>query len=202
MLTNMQNLMFIYWLNKSFMTSITLKYLFVSTCIFTTSLISAQTWVRFSPNNQPFEVYVPGEMKSGEKKLLTDVGELHAITWLYNSDGNDPNYLYSVSYVDYPEGTFHSDSIDLISEFFEISLQTHIKGLKGQLVYKSDTPYLSYPGLLYRASYNDNKAIVKSRLILSGDRFYALQVYTVSEKSLNPEMDKFLSSFEIKTKVK
>lgn len=176
------------------------NFIFAFLIFQTCQTVSAQTWVRFSPDNQPFEVYVPGEMKSGEKKLLTSVGELHPVTWLYQSKGEDPNYLYSVSYVDYPEGTFDSDSTDLISELFQISIETHIKDLNGQLVYKSDSPYLSYPGILYRASYNNNKAIVKSRMILFGDRFYALQVYTISEKSLNPDMDKFLSSFIIKNK--
>ena len=54
--------------------------------------------------------------------------------------------------------------------------------------------------MMYRVSYNKNKAVAKSRMILAGDRFYALQVYTISEKSLNQDMDKFLNSFEIKRK--
>lgn len=158
----------------------------------------AQTWIRFSPDNQPFEVYVPGKMKSGEKKLLTDVGELHPITWLYQSKDEDSNYLYSISYVDYPEGTFHTDSTELIAEFFQVSIDTHLKDLNGKLVYKTEAPYLSYPGILYRASYNQNKVIVKSKMILAGDRFYALQVYTTSVKSMNPDMDRFLGSFAIR----
>jgi hypothetical protein len=164
--------------------------------------IEAQSWIRFKPDGQPFEVYVPGEMKNGEKKILTKVGELHPITWLYQAKADESNYLYSVSYVDYPEGTFHSDSTELIQELFKVSIETHISDLNGKLIYESESPYLSYPGILYRASYNNNKAVVKSRMILSGDRFYALQVYTLSEKSLNPDMDKFLDSFKITNSLK
>jgi len=154
-------------------------------------------WKKFSPQGQPFVVSVPGEMKNGEKKILTEVGDLHPITWMYQGTKDDANFIYSVSYVDYPGDTFHKDSIDLVDEFFEASIESNIKSLGGTLVYKSESPYCQYQGVIYRASYNDNGAVIKSRMILVKDRFYALQVYTLSEKSLNPEMDKFLNSFRL-----
>lgn len=160
--------------------------------------ISAQDWVKFSPPGQPFEILCPGQMKNAEKKLLTEVGEMHPVTWVYQGNENESNYIYSISYVDYPEGTFHADSIELIDEFFKVSMDSHIKDLHGELVYTTPDNYYSFPGLLYRVSYNKNKAVAKSRMILAGDRFYALQVYTISEKSLNQDIDKFLNSFEIK----
>lgn len=156
-------------------------------------------WKTFSPTDQPFEILVPGEMKSGEKKLLTDIGEVHPISWIYEGkNGKDPNYLYLVSYVDYPDGTFHPDSIDLVKELFKISMETHIKDLGGELVYESESPYNNFQGCIYRASYNKNKLVVKSRMILIKDRFYAIQVYTTSEKSLNSDMNRFLESFRAK----
>jgi len=157
----------------------------------------AQEWIKFQPTDQPFAVLVPGQMKNGEKKLITDLGELHPVTWIYEGKETENNYLFTVSYVDYPEGTFHRDSLELINELFDASIETHIDDLKGKLIYRSPGEYYSYPGVMYRASYNKNKAVVKSRLILAGDRFYALQVYTITPKSLNAEMDKFLDSFEI-----
>jgi hypothetical protein len=159
---------------------------------------TAQTiWKKFSPSGQPFEVSVTGEMKNGEKRILTEVGDLHPITWMYQGAKDDPNFIYSVSYVDYPEGTFHKDSTALVNELFDASIESNIKSLGGTLVYKSESPYGQYQGVIYRASYNDNKAVIKSRMILVNDRFYALQVYTLSEKSLNGDMDKFLNSFRI-----
>ncbi len=155
-------------------------------------------WKKFSPADQPFEVSVTGDMKNGEKKILTEVGDLHPITWMYQGAKDDPNFIYSVSYVDYPEGTFHQDSTDLVNELFDVSIESNIKSLGGTLVYKSESAYSQYPGVIYRASYNDNKAVIKSRMILVKDRFYALQVYTLSEKSLNGGMDKFLNSFILK----
>jgi hypothetical protein len=179
---------------------------FTVTNIFLLNMLSIvcfgqKEWKTFSPADQSFEILVPGDMKNGEKKLLTDVGEMHPVSWICEGKSEeDPNYLYLVSYVDYPEGTFHPDSIELAKALFKVSLQTHINDLQGELIYESESPYFNFPGVLYRASYNKNKFIVKSRMLLIGERFYALQVYTTSEKSLNPEMNRFLESFRIKSK--
>lgn len=154
-------------------------------------------WITFTPKGQNFEVMVPGVMTNGEKKILTEIGSLHAVTWLYQGQKDDANYLYSVSYVDYPEGSFDRDSTDLIQAFFEAGMETHIQDLKGELIYKSASNLDFYPGLLYRARYNDGKAIVKSRMLLVHDRFYALQVYTLVESSLNNDMNRFLESFRL-----
>jgi len=170
-------------------------FLFLS---FIAEVYGQPIWKPFTPKGQNFEISVPGEMKNGEKKLLTDVGEMHPVTWIYEGKGEDKNHLYLLSYVDYPRGTFHSDSTDLISELFKVSMETHIADLKGSVAYYSESPYGQSPGRIYRASYNDNKLVVKSRMILIGDRFYALQVYTTSEKSLNAGINQFLESFKAK----
>ena len=157
----------------------------------------AQTWKKFRPVGENFEVSVPGQMTNAEKKIFTDVGELHPVTWMYQDNGNKTNFLYTLSYVDYPEGTFHKDSSDFIADFFKESINAHLHDLKGSLVYQVDAPYYSYAGVSYRASYNKNKTVVKSRMIIAGDRFYALQVYAKTENSLDPDMDRYLNSFDI-----
>jgi hypothetical protein len=162
-------------------------------------LFCQKTWVNFAPPGENFEIEVPHEMKDGQKKILTEVGELKPTTWICQGQKGDQNHLYLVSYVDYPTDTFHPDSTALIRDFLQASLETHINDLHGTLTYQSESPYITHPGILYRASYNDNKHVVKSRVILIGDRFYAIQVYTNSEKSLNEDMNKFLYSFRLKS---
>lgn len=178
------------------MISKNIYYLFFFVAINATS--AQQEWHTFKPNGERFEISVPGEMKNGEKKLLTDVGEVHPVTWLYEGKADDKNNLYMISYVDYPDSTFHLDSIALISDFLKVSMETHLADLGGNLAYNSDAPYGLFPGIIYRASYNENKYVVKCRMLLIGNRFYALQVYTKSEKSLNSDMNRFLESFKAK----
>ncbi len=140
---------------------------------------------------------MPGGLRNGEKKLLTEVGTVHPITWISQGTEGDPNYLYMVSWVDYPENTIPSDSIDLVDAFFDETLKSHAMQLKGKLVYAVDKPYLELPSQLFRIAYNDNNAVVKGRIFLKGSRFYMWQVFTLSSKSLNKEMDLFLDSFTL-----
>ena len=156
------------------------------------------SWKWFSPKGQPFEVIAPYEMKSGEKKLLTDVGEMHPITWICEGKTDDPNYLFMLSYVDYPAGVLTADSTALLKEMLDESMKAHIENLKGELVYQGELDYGHNPGIIYRASYNDNNIVVKCRMIIIGDRFYSLQVYCNTIWSMNIEMDRFLMSFRLK----
>lgn len=155
-------------------------------------------WKQFTPDKQSFSVLSPSEMRAGEKKLLTDVGEMHPVTWMSEGGEDDPNYLYMVSYVDYPQGTFHKDSLDLIDDFLNESVDALIENLNGELIYSAPSDYGHYPGIIIRASYNENTLVLRARMLLVDDRFYALQVYTTKEKSLNDDAARFLNSFRIK----
>jgi len=168
--------------------------------VFIPCMNAQENWKTFKPNRELFSLNVPGEMKYGEKNLLTDVGNLKVITYLYQAGSEEKNYLYLINYVDYPEGTFHSDSSEIIQDFFDITIEQNIKDLGGELVYSSEFFHQNYPGRIYRVSYNKNKAVLKSHIYLVHDRFYSLQVFTLSEKSLNPDMDRFLNSFKLDMK--
>ncbi len=161
-------------------------------------LQSQRIWQKFIPPGQSFEVMSPGEMKNGEKSILTDIGSLQPVTWLHQGNAEDSNYLYLISYIDYAEGTFHQDSTEMINSLLDVSVETQVKTLSGDLVYQSEAPFGLHPGVVFRVSYNNNKAVVKGKMILIRDRLYILQVYTLSERSLNPDMDKFLDSFKTK----
>jgi hypothetical protein len=164
------------------------------------SLFSQKQWQNFSPDKKAFEMTVPGEMKFGENTIFTEMGNLKVTSYMHQATTDDDNFIYVINYVDYPEGTFHLDSLELIQDFFKISISTNIADLEGELVYMSESNYGKYPGTLYRVNYNKGNAILKSKMYLIGDRFYALQVYTLANKSLNPDMDRFLNGFKLKSK--
>lgn len=54
--------------------------------------------------------------------------------------------------------------------------------------------------LFFRAMIDKNKVVVKCRMLIVGDRFYAIQVYTPMEKSLNDDINRYLNSFRLKEK--
>ncbi|MBK7700987.1 MAG: hypothetical protein IPJ39_20835 [Saprospiraceae bacterium] len=107
--------------------------------------IAQKQWQEFTPLGQQFKVLVPGIMTNGQKKILTDIGEMRPETWMCQGSEDDPNKLYIVSYVDYPEATFHPDSTTIIDELFQVSLETHLKDLSGQLTYQTASNYNQNP---------------------------------------------------------
>jgi hypothetical protein len=173
------------------------KMMFMAIMVLWQNFVTGQeAWKRFSPPDEKFSILVPCEMQYGEKSLLTDVGRLTTKTWMCQPTDDHPNKLYILSYVDYPDDTFHPDSTEIAESLFEITISQNIKDLGGALLYQTDISKDNLPGKLYRVSYNNNKAVMKSVIFLIGDRFCALQVYTLTPRSLNPEMDVFLDSLK------
>lgn len=169
--------------------------------LFSVNFIHAQNneiWKWFTPKGENFEVIVPREMKSGLKNVVTDIGTMHPVTWLCEGVKDEPNYLYMLSYVDYPEGVIHSDSMELLREILKESMQAHIEDLKATLVYDGTLDYGANPGIVYRASLNNELISVKCRMMIIGNRFYTLQVYCHAIRNMNNEMDRYLMSFRIK----
>lgn len=153
-------------------------------------------WIKFNADEViPFSVDVPGEMEVSSKTIKTAVGELNTYTYAFQGNEDDPNYLYLINMVQYPVETFPTDSIDLIEDYLENTIQTSAERVKGDIVYSSNLENKS--GKLFRIKYNDGNAIIKGKSYIVGDAFINLQVFTVQTKSLNNEMDVFLDSFKV-----
>lgn len=163
------------------------------------SFIYAQdTWILNRATDRSCEWLAPGKMKDGMKRIPTVMGEIPQITWVFQPEKDDPNYLYMVSWIDYPIGTFSLDSIHLIHQLFDVSANTLVNDLKGELVYGSVQDYdPNRPTYLFRASFRDGNQVVKGKMLLDKDRFYMMQVYTFKDKSLNHGIDRFLQSLRI-----
>ena len=153
-------------------------------------------WINFKSDNVlPFSVEVPGEMEETTNNVKTAVGELNTFTYAFQGVEGDPNYLYLINLVQYPEETFPIDSIDLIEEYLQNAALTSAEKVHGELVYSTDTDRKN--GKLFRIKYNGGNAVVKGKSYIKNDVFVNLQVFTVQSKSLNNEMDQFLDSFKM-----
>jgi len=165
--------------------------------IFTSCIYAQEEWQLNRASDRTCEWLAPGRMKDGMKRIPTALGEIPQITWVYQAEKEHPNYLYMVSWIDYPAGTFTTDSIHLIHQLFNVSAQTLADDLKGELVYGSLQEDNVRPAYIFRAAFKDGNHVVKGRMVLDKDRFYMMQVYTFKENSLNVNMDRFLQSLRI-----
>jgi hypothetical protein len=160
--------------------------------------LTTLSWKEFKSYEGKFRVLTPtGEMTEKVKKITTGLGDVSYHTFMYRPEEKNPDCVfYVVNYCDYPKGTFPADSTDLINEFMEETVSESVKAVSGTLTYQSDIQLLTYKGKIWRVQYNSDRALIKSKCYLVGDRFYLIQTMMKKEKSMNPSADKFLDSFQ------
>lgn len=159
---------------------------------------SQSTWEVFQSFDGKFKVLSPGEMIKKENPIKTEIGDLNYITYLYQSIEKDPdNLVYMVSYCDYPKYSIHSDSTELVEEFFNTTVETAVESVGGELSYSSEISLNGFPGKLWRVNYNEGKALIKTKSFLVGNRYYSIQVVSLKEKGINLQIDQFLDSFSL-----
>jgi hypothetical protein len=165
----------------------------LSSCVFT-----LLTWKEFKSFEGKFRVLTPtGEMTEKISKIKTGLGEVAYHTLMHRPEEKNPDCVfYVVNYCDYPQGTFPADSTELISEFLNETVTGSVKAVHGTLTYQSDIQMLMNKGKIWRVQYNGDRALIKSKCFLVGDRFYLVQAMMKKEKSMNPSADKFLDSFQ------
>jgi hypothetical protein len=178
-----------------------MKYLSIIISLFFPLLLSAQEdgpWTYFQSLNGDFSIDFPdGPRLERNDTVETAIGELVYHIFLVQKDQKADNVMYMLSYCDYPEGTIHSDSTELLNDFFEATMDQAAKSVNGELTYFDFTWYNDYPGYFWRIDYLDGKVLIKTKAFLVDRRYYALQTVTIRPKSLNLSIDRFMDSFRV-----
>jgi hypothetical protein len=160
--------------------------------------VDIDEWKSFTSDEGGFSVLTPGTFESKEKTIKTELGEMLCGSFIYQDTmGLSKNELYVISYCDYPEGTFHKDSTELIDEVLEVAVEQENANLKGQVTYNHKIKQNGYPGRIFRIRYNNSEVVLKSKVFLVNDRFFTIQVYTLYKYNLNFNIDKFFNSFRL-----
>ena len=160
-------------------------------------------WTVFKSNEGRFSILTPGNIIQDVKSFETDIGSIDYYTFYHavhpgveeQPDKQENNTVFSVSYCEYPEYTVHSDSTDMLLEFFSATIQQSIPE-GGKLVYASPEQIDGFPGRLWRTSYGEAK-VVKSKSFLVNNRFYLIQVFSNNKRANRRDGDKFLDSFRL-----
>ena len=155
-------------------------------------------WDEFKSYEGRFRVLTPGEMQMNERSIHTDIGEVKFITYYHQDSRTDAeNDLYMVNYCDYPAHTIHSDSTELLEDFFVNTLEAAIESVGGELRYSDVLNYKEYPGRHWRIDYQNGHATIKTRAFLVKNRFYTVQTATERGRSMNQATDDFFDSFAL-----
>ncbi|GJM32482.1 MAG: hypothetical protein DHS20C18_14830 [Saprospiraceae bacterium] len=159
---------------------------------------AANGWQELISYEGKFRLLVPGTVQLKTDSITTEIGNLAYHTFVYQPEEKTAdNLLYLLSYCDYPINTVHSDSTELVSEFFDATVETAVTSVHGVLLYNDELFLKKYPGRIWRIDYLDGKAVIKNRAFLVNSRFYSLRTISLKEKNLNPSSDQFFESFHI-----
>ncbi|NRA50067.1 MAG: hypothetical protein HRU12_13115 [Phaeodactylibacter sp.] len=162
----------------------------------------AQTgdWAEYKSFEGRFRVIAPGEMKMAVDTIEAPVGQLTYYTYYYQPPAEEKsaeNLMYMVSYCDYPEGSLHADSTELLEAFFETTRESGAFSINGDLIYHSERNLGAANGQYWRIDYLNSEAVLKTWALVDHNRFYSVQTATVAKRSLNKSTDRFFDSFSI-----
>lgn len=172
----------------------------LSLCLlpFLTQAQAKPKWEEFRSYDGRFRVLTPGAMRTKTDSIETAIGKLAYHTFFFEDAAQSTeNAVYLLSYCDYPAGSLHHDSIALVAEFFDASVQESAFSVAGDVAWSNDIKLGAYPGKSWRVDYKDKRAVIKTRAYVVGNRYYSVQTVMKRERSLNAASDKFLESFRV-----
>lgn len=174
------------------------RLLYTFLLILSCGLLHSQELIKYTSSKiaiASFSIETPVELFYIPKTIETSLGELPSeVHYGYNEDDK---ILYMVNYVQYPEHSFDTDSLELIDTFLEASIHSHAESIEGEVVYTSVDETHEH-SRIFRIRYNQGKAVLKGKAILRNDNYYMLQIFSPTDMSMNDTHDHFLSSFRIK----
>lgn len=135
-------------------------------------------------------VLIPGTFSHSADTIATAVGDIVYHTW----HSKDSTIQYLVSFCIYPEGTVHSDSTELLDEFFSTTISASVEKTRGIKRYESGTLQFGFPGRFWRIDIGDHHYI-KTRAFVAGSRFYNLQVIGSTRADHDKAESAFFDSF-------
>ena len=160
--------------------------------------VNRENWFTFTSTEGRFSVLVPATMDEKVTKTTTAIGALAYHTFVCQPAANESeNLLYMVSYCDYPEGTVHSDSTELLADFFAATVDESVQSIRGELAYSADFQWAGLPGKVWRVDYNRGTATLRTKILVSKNRVYTLQTACRRAASLNDSADRFFDSFKV-----
>jgi hypothetical protein len=157
-------------------------------------------WVLFVDPEGQFEVKMPEGIDEASRTVATPIGDLKYISLSSKEMFDDQVVQYNLNFCDYPEGTFHKDSIELIRLFLNETITASVESVGGTLIYQDETRNRKEIGAIWKVTSEQHNLQFKNMAVIDGDRFYSLKVIIPPEKSLDNNADEFFDSFRLTNK--
>ncbi|MFT6000821.1 MAG: hypothetical protein ACI81P_003286 [Neolewinella sp.] len=160
-----------------------------------------QRWSELNNLDGRFRVLTPTEMMHKVDTVVTTVGDQVYHTFFFQVPDKDEaeNIIYALSYVDYPPGSLHDDSLELVNEFLVGTEEEAAIAVGGEVIYAADKLISGYPARLWRIDYPSKGGTASARTLagVAGNRYYELKVFSLQAKGLNKSADRFFDSVRL-----
>ncbi len=171
-------------------------FLFLFLCMFT-SLLAQSTWMPYESSDHDFTILLPEMPLEKSKTLHTELGQLVTNSYAVSLDKKSNNFFYSINTVLYPKATFSSDSLSYNNEVLASQIEALSENLKCKVVYQNKMKVSDEEGYLFRLSDDKSGEVVKGLIVMYKDKIFTVTVFTLLDRSLNGDVDKFLNSFTL-----
>jgi hypothetical protein len=158
-----------------------------------------QNWEKILPEGGNCTILMPAKPEQTKREINHPTyGKLTMnMSILKPKDSTDLNLLYALSYSDYPVGTIHSDSTNILENFFNASRDGAIANVQGKFLSETILNLSKYPGRELRIDFKNGLALIRSRNYLVKNRLYTIQIITLTKDNFNISINKFLDSFSL-----
>jgi hypothetical protein len=154
-------------------------------------------WMQFRNIDGRFKVLIRGNLVEKMATIQTEIGMIESHQFVYQPAEKEENLAYIIMYYDFPKGGMHSDSTELLKEFFDTTVEEAATKLQGMLVYQHDLEHEGYAARQWRVNYSDNKVAIRSRAFMVKQRFYLLQTIGFTDIEQNNVSEYFINSFRL-----
>lgn len=160
-----------------------------------------QRWSELNDLDGRFRLLTPAEMMHKVDTVETAVGEQVYHTFFFQAPDKDKaeNIIYALSYVDYPAGSLHHDSLELVNEFLVGTEEEAAIAIGGEVIYGADKEISGYPARQWRIDYPSKGGTASARTLagVAGNRYYELKVFSLRAAGLNKSADRFFDSVRL-----
>ncbi|MBC6995450.1 hypothetical protein QWY85_10230 [Neolewinella lacunae] len=159
-----------------------------------------QRWEERNDLDGRFRLLAPGQLNHSIDTIETAIGAQAYHTFHLRVPDKDraENILYVLSYVDYPAGSLHHDSTELVQEFLVNTQEEAAEAVGGEVIYGTEKLVgAAYPGRLWRIDYNGGRASARTLACVASTRYYELKVFSLSAAGLGTAADRFFDSLRL-----
>ncbi len=160
-----------------------------------------QRWFEMNNLDGRFRVATPADLQHKIDTVTTALGGQVYHTFFFQVPDKDAaeNIIYALSYVDYPVGSLHHDSLELVSELLAGTEEEAAKAVGGEVIYGADKTISGYPARQWRIDYPSKGGTASARTLagVAGNRYYEIKVFSLRAAGLNESADRFFDSVRL-----